>query len=264
MRKDLEENKNKRIGEENYNNFGTLMKIVEYNKCSDIIVEFQDEYKARVHGAYREFKKGSIKNPFDKEVFGVAFCGQGKYKSRGEDGKKTKAYKYWHHMLRRCYDPYELNRNPTYIDVYVCNEWLCFQNFAEWFYKNYYECDNEMMCLDKDILVKGNSIYSPKTCILVPEKINKLFIKQNRCRGKYPIGVHWNKRNCKFVSQCSIYDEDRKEVKSLGYYNSSIEAFIAYKQFKENYIKQVADKYKNKIPTKLYEAMYSYEIEIND
>ena len=35
-------------------------------------------------------------------------------------------------------------------------------------------------------------------------------------------------------------------------------------QFKENYIKQVAEEYKDKIPDKLYEAMYNYKVEITD
>ena len=38
-----------RIGEENCNNFGALMKIVEYKDAHNIIVEFQDKYKTRIH-----------------------------------------------------------------------------------------------------------------------------------------------------------------------------------------------------------------------
>ena len=44
----------------------------------------------------------------------------------------------------------------------------------------------------------------------------------------------------------------------------SEEAFKSYKTFKEKYIKQVADEYKDKIPKKLYDAMYRYEVEITD
>jgi hypothetical protein len=51
---------------------------------------------------------------------------------------------------------------------------------------------------------------------------------------------------------------------SLGYFNNKIEAFYAYKNAKENYIKQVADEYKDKIPKKLYNAMYKWEIGVND
>ena len=41
-------------------------------------------------------------------------------------------------------------------------------------------------------------------------------------------------------------------------------AFNAYKEAKEKEIKRVADEYKDKIPQKLYEAMYKYKVEITD
>ena len=50
----------------------------------------------------------------------------------------------------------------------------------------------------------------------------------------------------------------------IGRFDTPEEAFYAYKQFKENYIKEVADEYKDSIPQKLYEAMYRYEVEIDD
>ena len=256
-----------RTGEENYNTFGTLMKIVEYKNALDITVEFQDEHKEKVHAQYNDFKKGKVKNPYDKTVYGVGYIGAGKYKASGKGGRQTKAYITWQSMLQRCYDPYELNRRPTYIDCYVCGEWHCFQNFAEWYYKNYYEIENDMMCLDKDILCKGNKIYSPKTCVFVTEKINKLFIKCDKIRGEYPIGVGYNKASGKLLVRCRILDENGKhKTKHLGYFplNRPFQAFYTYKVFKEDYIKEVADEYKDLIPKKLYEAMYRYDVEIND
>ena len=169
-------------------------------------------------------------------------------------------------MLQRCYDPYYLNEHPTYRDCYVCEEWHNFQNFGEWWEYNVYNCNNEKMCLDKDILVKGNKVYSPETCIIVPERINLLFVKKDANRGDYPIGVDkWlNKKNGdKWLKvRCSTLEKREH----LGYFplNRPFQAFYTYKQFKENHIKQVADEYKGLIPTKLYEALYKYEVEIND
>lgn len=122
------------------------------------------------------------------------------------------------------------------------------------------------MCLDKDILYKGNKVYSPKNCVFVPEKINILFIKSNKSRGGYPIGVSYHKQNRKFVAKCSIYDfkENKQKLIYLGCYDTPEKAFKAYKQFKEKHIKKVADYYKDKIPNKLYQAMYDYEVEITD
>lgn len=266
-KEEKEKQKQERLGEENYNYFGTLMKIVEYNGSSDITVEFQDEYKTRIKNReYKEFKKGGIKNPYDKEVCGVACIGIGKYKSRGGDGKKTKAYLYWHDMLKRCYDPYELNRRMDYIDVYICEEWLNFQNFAEWFYKNYYEIEGQKMQLDKDILCKGNKIYSPNNCIFVPMRINQLFIKQKNHRGIYPIGVKFSKKRKVLEVCCNIIKNEKSKSIYLGSFplDKPFQAFTCYKNYKENHIKQVADEYKNLIPIELYEALYRYEVEIND
>lgn len=253
---------NERLGEISKSNEGYDMKIIEYNNCDDIIVEFQDGHKTKVHTEYSNFKKGRVKNPYHPNVYGVGFIGTGKYKSIGEDGKQTKAYKHWRHMLMRNYDPYILNKHPTYIDCYVCEEWHNFQNFCKWFYKNYYEVEGDRMCLDKDILCKGNKVYSPKTCIFVPQRINLLFIKANATRGEFPIGTYYNKEKNKLDVRCGTLDKN----KHLGYFplNKPFQAFTCYKQFKENYIKQVADKYKELIPIKLYDALYRYEVEIND
>ena len=116
------------------------------------------------------------------------------------------------------------------------------------------------MSLDKDILIKGNKIYSPDTCIFVPQNINLLFVKCDSTRGEYPIGVSYNKSRKKFRSRCRV---NGKEV-VIGYYDTTEEAFLAYKEFKEHYIKQIADEYINLIPSTLYQAMITYEINYND
>ena len=117
------------------------------------------------------------------------------------------------------------------------------------------------MALDKDILIKGNKIYSPQTCIFVPKRINTLFTKRQNDRGELPIGLHINNNN-KIVARCNTLNE-RKYLGSFSL-NEPFKAFTCYKNFKENYIKQVADEYKDYIPTELYEAMYRYEVEIDD
>lgn len=261
-----EEQRRERLGEVNFNKQGTKMKIIKYNGVRDVVVEFQDKYQEKIHTDYRHFKQGEVRNPYDKIICGVGYLGKGDYKSNGKDGKSTKCYVAWHNMIKRCYDPYELNKRMTYIDCYVCDEWLNFQNFAKWFYKNYYEIENQRMHLDKDILFKSNKIYSPDTCLIVPERINTLFVKRQNDRGEYPIGVcRYRNKKCKsdtLVVHCSI----ENKYKPIGYFplNRPFQAFTCYKNFKENYIKQVAEEYKDLIPQKLYEALYLYKVEIND
>lgn len=231
------------------------MWVKEYRKCSDIDVEFENGYISK-NRTYQQFKKGSIKNLYYPNIYNVGYIGFGKYNWKNN----KKIYKVWCHMLERCYDEKYIKKQPTYENCEICKEWHNFQNFAKWYEENYYEVADEKMCLDKDILFKGNKIYSPDTCIFVPNRINILFIKANNLRGEYPIGVSWDKKQKKFTSQCCIM----KKYKKIGRFNTPEEAFKAYKEFKESYIKQVADEYKDKIPEKLYNAMYKWEVEIDD
>ena len=248
--------RNDRVGEENYNNQGCLMKIIEYRKSNDITVEFQDEHKYKTNSRYDRFKSGNIKNiyaPFLKCSCNVCL---GNTTSK-IDKKNKKSYDVWNSMIQRCYLTTYQKRQPTYIGCSVCDEWLCFENFEKWFNENYYEIPNERVCLDKDILVKGNKIYSPSTCIFVPQNINTLFTKCNVNRGKYPIGVQLTKTKSKPY---------RAEMRGhyIGHFETTEEAFQAYKKVKEQHIKEIANEYKDKIPQKLYEALYAYKVEITD
>lgn len=176
-------------------------------------------------------------------------------------GKSTKEYLKWNNMFKRVYDPVELERFPNYKGTKICNEWINFQNFARWFNEN--KWSEDCTFLDKDILVKGNKIYSPETCVLVDNRINCLFTKSDRARGELPIGVYYDKDSKKYKAQCSV---DKKR-KNLGRFGTVEEAFSTYKTFKESYIKQVADEYFEKYPNfpyKLLQAMYEYKVDIND
>ena len=247
-----------RVGEINYNKFGSKMEIIAYRGANDIDVYFE-EYNWVCNNTWNNFKKGGIVCPYERRTCSVGFIGEGKYKPK-ENNKPTKVYSYWHHMMNRCYLFHE--HNITYTDCLVDESWHNLQNYGKWFDDNYYEIEGEKMCLDKDILVKDNKIYSPSTCIFVPERINTLFCKSKKSRGDLPIGVRWNKSKGKFETNISI---DNKQT-YLGSFNTMEEAFQCYKTFKENYIKQVADDYYSKglIPKKLYDAMYRYEVEITD
>jgi hypothetical protein len=139
---------------------------------------------------------------------------------------------------------------------------LFYKNFKEWYKENWYEIEGERMALDKDILYKGNKIYSPENCIFVPQRINSLFVKNDRRRGELPIGVNYNKKRNKYRAQCNYLSYGNV---TLGSYDDPKEAFYkGYKPFKEKYIKEIADEYKDKIPQQLYDAMYNWVVEITD
>ena len=248
-----------RTGERFITNEGYEIKIIEYNNVHNIKIQFQDKYKTIVPTQYNKCKDGSIKNPYHPSVEGIGYIGLGKYKSK-INGKQTKEYAEWNSMLKRGFNKEYKNKYSTYKNVTVDEYFHNFQNYCKWREDNYYEIEGEQMELDKDILVKDNKIYSPDTCIFVPQRINYLFIKSNAIRGNYPIGVYYYKARDKYIAKCSILTE----TKYLGCYNTPEEAFEVYKEFKEAYIKEVADEYKDKIPQRLYDAMYAWEVEIDD
>lgn len=169
------------------------------------------------------------------------------------------AYKLWRSMLSRCYDTYK-RKYYNYIDCTVCEEWHNFQNFAKWYENNYYKIEGIMMNLDKDILIKGNKVYNPETCMFVPQNVNVLFTKSNKIRGLYPIGVSLYRGN-KYKSTCS---DGKGKSLNLGYFITIDDAFDRYKSYKEKLIKDIANGYKDKIPTKLYDAMMEYTVDIKD
>ena len=253
------------LGKENYNTQGCLMKIIEYNGNEDVVVEFQDENKSIKVCNLKEFNNGHVMNPYFKSLYGVGFYG-GEIPKSSTD-KDYKCYNTWHGMIERCYSNKYVEKRRTYLDCYVCEEWHNYQNFKKWFDKNIIELKDkhERICLDKDILHKGNKCYSPENCCFVPNEINVLFTKTDKNRGDCPIGVTYNKRLQKYIAQCSEkIGREKKQQKHLGVFNSTQEAFLAYKKYKESYIKKVADKYKGQIKDNVYEALYKWEVEIND
>ena len=252
-----------RTGEKNINNFGSEMIIIEYRNAIDIDVYFP-EYDWIANGVrYAHFKDGGIKCPYEKSVFEIGYIGEGEYKVL-ENGKATRVYNTWMHMLERCYDEKLHEKRLTYKDCEVCEEWHNFQNFGDWYNENYYEIEGERIELDKDILVKHNKIYSPDTCIFVPHKINSLFTKRQNDRGESVIGT--SPKNGKYVVQCCLINPKTGKSKQehLGYYDTQEKAFKIYKYYKEKNIREVADYYNDKIPQILYNALYNYIVEIDD
>ena len=252
------------LNEEKLNNQGSLMRIVEYIDNRNIIVEFQDDYKFKVRNMYSNFKSGSIKNPFHPSIYGVGIVGN-KY-PRSIDCKMTKEYDTWIHILQRCFDDRLKEKQPSYIDKECCDEWLYYPNFYEWLHNqsNFDKWYNsKRWAIDKDILIKGNKVYSPDTCCLIPQNVNCLFLKREAERGKYPIGVRHT--NDGFLAVCRNPFLDK--AVELGCYSTPENAFyFGYKPYKEKVVKQVAqEEYdKGNITKRCYDAMMNYEVEITD
>lgn len=249
-----------RVGETHTNDYGDCVTIIEYKNNKNVKIRLNGKHSYEKTTSYSCLRRKEFKTPFSKTINGVGYLGEGKFSAKDKNGKYSKVYYTWKSMLHRCYDEKEFKKFPTYSGCIVCDEWHNFQNFAKWFHENYYRIEGCKMEIDKDILVKGNKIYSPETCVFVPNFINYLFVKNDASRGNDPIGTSFDKDRNKYFSSINKYG---KTVR-LGRYDSASEAFKVYKIEKEKYIKELADKYRSDIPDKLYEAMYGYKVKITD
>ena len=253
------------IGIEKNNKYGSLMRIVECKKDVRKIKIYFPQYDYYKYSSWQHFQEGAVKSPYCPSVFGIGYLGEGKYKAY-ENGKQTLYYTRWKAILNRCYYNYK-DKNKTYTDICQIEDYLLnFQNFASWLDEQLKKCPFKEWYIDKDILEKGNKIYDRQHMVLVDRRLNNLFTKSEAIRGEYPIGVNYHKLKMCFEVSCSVYEDNKKKNIYLGRFsiNEPFRAFTCYKNFKEKYIKQVADEYKDLIPKELYEAMYRYKVEITD
>lgn len=226
------------------------MKIVRYRCNSDMDVQFLDEYGyIKRNTIYRNFIKGEIKNPYDKTICEIGCIGDGKYPV-WVNNHTTLPYQTWQAMLRRCYDPYYEDKQPSYYGISeVCEEWLIYQNFAQWFEKHYYQAGKGRMHLDKDILVKGNKIYSPDRCMIVPQRINMMFLKHRPNKYNLPNGVK------PFGDKFEVSYEGKK----IGVFDTVNECLVAHDKAKKIAITKLANEFREEIPKQLYNALINWE-----
>ena len=232
-------------------------KVLKYNGNKDVEIQFlKTGYETTVE--LTNIKKGEVKDPYSQSVYGVGILGT-KYPP-SINGIRTKEYTLWCSMLQRCHSDVLKKRCPTYEGCEVSDKFLYYEYFYEWCHGQigFY---NEGWHLDKDLLIKGGKVYSESTCVFLPPEINSLLIKCTATRGKHLIGVSWNKKANAFESRVSKSTGKREY---LGSFNTELEAFNSYKQAKESFVKEQANKWRDKIDDRAYNALMNYEIEITD
>lgn len=168
----------------------------------------------------------------------------------------TQSEKIWRGIMGRGYSDVIKNRAKSYTDVSVSEQWYSFECFKKWFDEHYVEGWH----LDKDLLVKGNKVYGPDTCCFIPKQINSSIHSSRTTRGEYPIGVTIDKRTGRFIAKIQI----GKKQHYLGCFDTINEAFNAYKIERERHLRHLADKWKDQLDPKVYDALYHYKVEITD
>ena len=188
-------------------------------------------------------KTGKTRNDMKKVLYGCAFC-DSEVSVRG-----LRSYKVWRGILDRCFNAEFQKKEPTYKGCSICSEWLMFNTFKEWF-DNYYVENFE---IDKDLLsgVDGK-IYSPDTCVFLPTEINRfLGGKSTKIREGFPLGV--------FISGKRFIAKHGRTY--LGTFGTIEEARNTYLKAKKEYITNLANKWKDKIEPRAYDALINLDVD---
>lgn len=248
--------------------------VYSSNNYGDYVVE---EYLGDKKVRLKFINTGGVRTAHTSQIRGGDvrdFCAEKVVKSktnniihkvgdRGDDKSlvdgNSKIYQVWCAMLQRCYSQHNEYIKRNYKDCEVSDYFKIFPQFLEWWEMKSEGISIDLQ-LDKDILIKGNRLYSETTCTLVPRDVNMLLIKRDKARGKYPIGVTYCKNAKRYKAQFSKFNV----ITNLGFYDDIEAAFIAYKKAKEEYVKEVANKYKDVIEDKVYKILMEYEVNIDD
>ena len=232
-------------------------KMLKYNDSKNVEIQFlKTGFETSVQ--LGSIRNGNVKDPYSPSVFGIGILGT-KYPPT-VNGRNTKEYALWYNMLKRCYSEKYQKKQPTYKDCEVSDNFLYYEYFYEWCHKQI-GFGNVGFELDKDLLIKGNKVYSETTCVFIPQEINTLLVKNTASRGEHLIGVSWSKTNKAFKATVR---RNKGKHEYLGYFNTELEAYNAYKTAKESFIKEQANKWKDEIDDRAYNALMNYQVEIDD
>ena len=236
-------------------------KILKYNDSKNVQIRFlKTEYETTVE--LGSIRNGNVKDPYLPSVYGIGISGT-KYQPT-INGVNTKEYVLWQSMLKRCYSEVYKKQQPTYEGCEVSENFKSYEYFYEWCHSQIGFGDDgngNPFHLDKDLLVKGNKVYSESTCVFIPQEINSLLINCTASRGEHLIGVCWSKTNKAFKAQVR---KNKGKRDYLGYFKTELEAYNAYKEAKESFIKEQAEKWKSQIDIRAYNALMNYEVSSDD
>uniref|UniRef100_A0AAU8GIX4 HNH endonuclease n=1 Tax=Salmonella phage vB_SEnST11_KE23 TaxID=3161174 RepID=A0AAU8GIX4_9CAUD len=146
-------------------------------------------------------------------------------------------YTRWVGILQRSYSDTWKKKYNSYEGCVVCDEWLVYSKFKQWFLDKSLGKDASGYDIDKDLLFPGVKIYSPLTCCLIPRYLNRCLVR----RGSSDLFTGVIPRNNKFAAQIFV---GSKKV-WLGTFNTKREAHQAWKNAKIKEMKRLQEEYKN-------------------
>ena len=225
------------------------MTVVCYRAYADIDVLFHEpvEHIRTVRGG--NLIAGSIINKWHTTMRGFGIAGDYSVDIY------SPVYRMYAGMLTRGVS--NPSQPKSYIGCSVDPSWKYFTNFKAWFLEQPYQ---DGWCLEKDLLVKGNKIYSPTTCVIVPQEINNFMTDRHNLRGEWPCGVTYRKKHGNWQASCSV-DGVRTY---LGVFNSPEEAFSRYREEKIIVAHRLANKWEGQISDSAISALRNFDVLITD
>lgn len=183
--------------------------VVTLRRCNVRALEFRDYYQPT--------------------IYGIGVVGEVKVRVGGE---LLPSYVAWISLLGRCY-------KRGGIEERVCEEWLYFPNFMEWFDENV----PEGWVVDKDYKYLGNCYYSPSTCTPLPCELNTLLVKSTEAKG------FTLTRNGTFDSRVRV----GRGKMARKIFKTKKEALKFYIHNKCKYIEELRLKYINEVPDYVFD-----------
>ena len=231
---------------------GCFCTVVEYINSQNVVIKFNDNYQYTYSVRLAHLLRGAVKNPYRPSLLGIGYLGVNSDGLPQLDNINNE-YSTWDGMIRRCYDPKYQEKYPSYKGCVVTKEWHNYRVFQEWINSNKY-CGLGY-CLDKDVLKKGNKVYSPETCVLIPHDLNTLLLTPEK-KSAYPTGVVFNKNSEKFVARVGINGKNRH----IGVFDCPEKAHKAYVIAKECHVKEKALEWKELVDIRVYDALMSWTV----
>ena len=195
-------------------NYGKF-EIISYVNFSNVEIKFIDTgYKCFVQMG--DIERGNVKDRFAPSICGFGIIGEKYENCILVDGKRKTSpqYSIWCSMINRCYNEKFLLKHPTYKGCVVSKNFQHYDYFYEWCNEQF-GFGSEGWELDKDLLVKGNNLYSEDTCVFLPKELNLLLSKRGNYRGGDLIGVCYRRKTGKFLSQMSEGGGKRRYIGSF-------------------------------------------------
>lgn len=228
--------------------------IIEYINAKNVVVKFIETGYTTVC-RITNVLNGKVKDRLKPSVYGVGVLGE---KLPLKEGTGSKEYSVWVRMLDRCYNKNN-KKTPTYEGCTVSKDFLHFHKFKGWCSEQV-GFGKEGFALDKDILSGGSKVYSPETCVFVPQEINNFLTNIKSEGNSHHVGAYFDKKSGKYKVCFSRYSK----TTNLGYFDCIVKAAQTYKEAKENHAKELAEKWKDQIDGRVYEALTKWRVSADD